>query len=250
MLIVTNIGAPLQAGDVFTNFSASAFSGSFTSTNLPTLTGSLTWDTSQLNVNGTIKVVAPVSSADLFAVQTGPANVFAGSNLTYTVTVSNAGPSTASSLVATDSLPAGVIFISATGGGVNNSGVVNWSFGDVASLGSSTVTVTVTAPASGPLTNTVSVSSSTTDPNLLNNTNSLITTLAPIPIGTIGFIAGQPVINWSVQPGVGYSVLWSTNVAGPYSAIATGLTFVGTAGSYTDPVNTNLPASFYRITSP
>ena len=61
---------------------------------------------------------------------------------------------------------------------------------------------------------------------------------------------GIPVINWSAQPFVPYSVLWSTNVAGPYLSIATGLTFTTTAGTFTDMVNTNLPTSFYEISSP
>jgi len=53
----------------------------------------------------------------------------AGSNLVYTISVTNFGPSSAGSVVVTDTLPAGVTFVSATGGGVNNSGVVNWSLG-------------------------------------------------------------------------------------------------------------------------
>jgi len=38
-----------------------------------------------------------------------------------------------------------VTFVSATGGGANNSGVVNWSLGTLASGQVSNVTVTVTA---------------------------------------------------------------------------------------------------------
>jgi hypothetical protein len=61
---------------------------------------------------------------------------------------------------------------------------------------------------------------------------------------------GVPNLNWSAQPFVPYSIWWSTNVSGPYTAIATGLTFNTTAGLYTDTVNTNLPTSFYQISSP
>lgn len=205
---------------------------------------------SNLSVGTTFNDVVGVSPADVSVVVTGPANVFAGSNLTYTVTVSNAGLSLASSAVATDSLPSGATFVSTSGGGVNNSGAVSWSFGDLATSATSNVTVTITAPASGPLTNTVIVSSSTSDPNLANNTNSVITTVAPIPVGEIVISGGAPVINWSVQPGVSYSILWSTNVAGPYSAITNSLTFGGMSGTFTDTVHTNLPRSFYRISSP
>jgi hypothetical protein len=55
-----------------------------------------------------------------------------------------------------------VTFVSASGGGVNNSGMVSWSLGTLASGQVSNVTVTVTAPASGSLTNVASVSSPTT----------------------------------------------------------------------------------------
>src|SRR5262245_64136019 len=43
-----------------------------------------------------------------------PDPVTAGENLTYTVTVSNAGPSTATPLTVADTLPAGLTLVSAT----------------------------------------------------------------------------------------------------------------------------------------
>ena len=83
---------------------------------------------------------------------------------------------------------------------------------------------------------------------------SSISDIAVGPAAPNGVIAvtggGIPVINWPAQPFVPYSVLWSTNVAGPYTAIVTGLTFPTAAGTYTDSVNINLPASFYKISSP
>ncbi len=205
---------------------------------------------SNLVVGTTFNDAVGVTPADVSVVQFALANVFAGSNLTYTVTVSNAGPGVASSVVAADSLPAGAIFVSASGGGVNNSGVVNWSLGTLANNTSSSVTVTVTASASGPLTNTVIASASSFDSALANNTNSVVTTVAPIPIGTVHVSGGVPTINWSVQPGVSYSIVWSTKVSGPYTAITTGLTFGGTTGSYADSVNHTNATGFYKITSP
>lgn len=55
-LAVANIGAPLAGGEVFALFSAPAFAGTFSAFDLPTLAAGLSWDTSKLNVNGTIKV--------------------------------------------------------------------------------------------------------------------------------------------------------------------------------------------------
>src|SRR5205823_1363895 len=57
-ITVQNLGAALQNGDSFTLFSASSYSG-IPSVVLPPLTPPLIWDTSQLSVNGTIKVKVP-----------------------------------------------------------------------------------------------------------------------------------------------------------------------------------------------
>jgi autotransporter-associated beta strand protein len=56
-LIVTNITGNLTAGDSFRIFDAPSYSGSFVSTNLPSLSAGLAWDTSGLATNGTIKVI-------------------------------------------------------------------------------------------------------------------------------------------------------------------------------------------------
>jgi len=74
--------------------------------------------------------------------------------------------------------------------------------------------------------------------------------LPPAPKATVTYSGGAPTLSWNSVPVYGYSVLWSTNVMGPYTPITTGLTFPGATGSYTDSVNTGLPASFYKITSP
>jgi autotransporter-associated beta strand protein len=55
-LLVTNVGAALQPGDTFTLFSGGGLSGGTFSTII--LPNYITWDTSQLGVNGSISVVA------------------------------------------------------------------------------------------------------------------------------------------------------------------------------------------------
>jgi fibronectin-binding autotransporter adhesin len=66
-LIVTNVGPALVAGDTFTLFTPTGgFSGTFSSTNLPALPGSLAWVTTNLSVNGSISVVAVASQAPVF----------------------------------------------------------------------------------------------------------------------------------------------------------------------------------------
>lgn len=55
-LVVSNAGATLTGGEVFTNFAAGVYSGAFAATILPTLNGGLNWYTGMLTTNGTIRV--------------------------------------------------------------------------------------------------------------------------------------------------------------------------------------------------
>ena len=96
-LVVTNIGGRLQAGDTFTLFSGASFNAStFSWVVLPTY---YTWDTSQLGVNGSVKVTAalpvPIFSHVDFSMlhngtitlnaihglPNGPVSVFSSTNL-------------------------------------------------------------------------------------------------------------------------------------------------------------------------
>ncbi len=101
-------------------------------------------------------------------VRSATAVVNATSNLVYTISVTNFGPSSATGVVVTDTLPASVTFVSVSRR-ANNAGVVNWTLGTLTNGQVSNLTVTVTAPASGSLTNIASVSTPTGDPNPANN---------------------------------------------------------------------------------
>ena len=104
----------------------------------------------------------------------------AGNSLTYTITVSNAGPSDAANIVVTDTLPSGVTFVLTSGCAEDINGAPTCSLGTIIAGNSKqyTVTVTVDASTTGTLTNSVSVSSDTTDPDTDNNTASENTTVA------------------------------------------------------------------------
>lgn len=85
-LIVTNMGAALQAGDAFALFHSTtgSYNGTFSSITLPPLTGSLSWNTSGLYVNGTISVVgqAPLSFSSI---------TISGNNIVLNATGGTAG---------------------------------------------------------------------------------------------------------------------------------------------------------------
>jgi uncharacterized repeat protein (TIGR01451 family) len=165
-----------------------------------TLTNIATVSSPTGDPNTTNNVTPPVLTsvtplADLTIAKTGPANVFAASNCSYTISVTNLGPSSASTVVVTDSLPVGVTFVSASGNGSNNAGVVSWNLGALPAGQSSNLTVTVTAPASGSMTNIASVSSPTIDTNILNNiTPPVITAVVPVADLAIGKSAAVSVL--------------------------------------------------------
>ncbi|HEY3215102.1 MAG TPA: OmpA family protein [Candidatus Eisenbacteria bacterium] len=111
--------------------------------------------------------------ADLAVTKSGPALVAALGSISYTLTVTNNGPSSAANVALRDSLPAGVTFASASDGGTQSGGVVTWpGVASLASGASLTRTVTVTAPASGTLLNIASATSTSADPTPNNNNGS------------------------------------------------------------------------------
>ncbi len=66
-LVVSNLGAALLGGEVFTLFSAPAYAGVFTNATLPALATGLNWYLGGLTVNGSIKVNrAPLAGAASF----------------------------------------------------------------------------------------------------------------------------------------------------------------------------------------
>ena len=90
--------------------------------------------------------------------------------LTYTLSVVNHGPSAAPDVHVLDTLPAGVDFVSASGGCTLSAGQVDCALGTLAAGAGATVEVTVTPRARGVITNTARVGSSAPDPDPSNNT--------------------------------------------------------------------------------
>lgn len=86
-----------------------------------------------------------------------------GDNVTYTVTVTNNGPSAASGVQVTDQLPAGLTFVSSTPSGSTTFDSVSgiWDIGNLASGASVTLTIVATANTTGSLSNTAQVSAMT-----------------------------------------------------------------------------------------
>ena len=96
-----------------------------------------------------------------------------GQQVTFTVTVSNAGPSSATNVVVQDSLPAGLTFVSSTPSqGTFNNATGQWAVGTIANGGSATLQIVATVTTSGAKTNTAQVRSvDQNDPDSTPNNN-------------------------------------------------------------------------------
>lgn len=105
-----------------------------------------------------------------------------GAPLVYVLSVANAGPATARSVVVTDVLPGEVVYLLAipTKGACSHSGgVVSCVLGDLAPSGTATVHLLVAVTQDGTLTNTASVGSTAPDPVPSNNQDTEQTTVLP-----------------------------------------------------------------------
>jgi uncharacterized repeat protein (TIGR01451 family) len=150
--------------------------------------------------NNTAEVQTTVGAvADLAVEKTGPDAAGPGDEVTYTLTVSNAGPSEATGVVLTDRLPEGVTFSSATPAEASvEAGVVTWP--ELATLkagadASYSVVVKVDPGTTGVLTNSATVSAATPDPDRSNNTSEVQTTVggsADLAVEKKGLDAARP----------------------------------------------------------
>lgn len=133
-------------------------------------------------------VTPVVARADLSIVKSAtPASVVAGETLTYTLIISNAGPSAAQPVTLTDQLPAGLNLATCISAGTctNAGNLVTITFPSLSVGLSQIITVVATVNAGVPggsiLTNTAAVTSTTPDPNLIDNTDKVTT-----PVNTSG----------------------------------------------------------------
>ncbi len=127
--------------------------------------------------------------ADVSISKQAPALVVAGDSLDYTLTASNDGPSTATGVVITDPLPAGVRFVSATAPCTFAAGKVTCPVGTLGAGASRVVTITVAVDpgqADGNvIANTATISSATPDPERASNSaeaDTTVTTRADLSI--------------------------------------------------------------------
>ena len=182
--------------------------------------------------------IAAPPSADLSILKSDSLDPVAVSTpLTYTLSVSNAGPNAAAVVVVTDTLPVGVSFQSADAGCTNTSGTVTCNIGALANGATITRQIVVTAPsASSSLTNTASVTSSTADPSIGNNSDTETTVVNAVSHLLAISVVGQGSVE-SNPAGISCPTDCSENYAGGNVSLtphaAAGWQFSGWSGACT-----------------
>lgn len=238
--------------------------GSIEATIAPGFTGTLT-NTARIS-SDTIDLTAAdneatatstvTAGADLSITKTvSPENPVPGQQVTWTVTARNDGPSTARNVVVTDNVVDQIVGLTAGTGATPNpctitptGNDVTCAVGDLVPGSTSTVTLTGTLPAdwTGPLSNTARVSSPTTDSDPTDNEATVtaptvgradvsiqktVTPTRPVP--------GQPVTYSVVVANAGPSVARNVVVRDPVPGVLTNVTatsggtpeLCGTAGN-------------------
>jgi uncharacterized repeat protein (TIGR01451 family) len=145
------------------------------------------------------------SQADLTITKTASLDpVKVGSILTYTVRITNTGPYTATALIVTDTLPAGVTFLDADGSGWSCnqiSGMITCTRPSLGVTPAPDITIIVTAPTSaGVITNTATVNSAVADPTGPNK--AIVTTTVTSVTSTLQFSSGSYRVSENTSPAI------------------------------------------------
>ena len=193
-----------------------------------------------------VAVITP-PGADLAITKTTPATFVPGLSLTYTLVVSNLGPSTSTNALVQDTLPADVTgatwTVSYTGGAtgpVSGSGNVNATLTTMPLGGTATFTITATPDyrLDTPLANTATVTATDglIDPDLNNNTSTVSSTPTPVADlqivktdGVTSYVPGQQLVYTITVTNAGPSFVTGAVVADVFdSSIITSATWTAT----------------------
>src|SRR5581483_258478 len=216
----TSLAVAGQSGDTTANFSptsiaitdASAKSSTLTvttSANTPPGTYSLSITATSGNLQHSTSaqlIVSGPTNANLAITKTASPNPgVTGANLTYRITVTNNGPSPATSVVVTDNLPSGINFVSATPtqGSCSGTTTVTCTLGSMAKDAFAVINILVVPQAPGTLTNSASVTATESDSDPSDNSVSLQTTVnspASGPSMTDPNLSVKTVVNGLSQP--------------------------------------------------
>ena len=155
-------------------------------------TANVNWNGATLTASAQVRV-QPVIDLSITKTVT-PANPTVGDTVTYTITVTNAGPSSASDVTMSDPLPAGLTYVSSTtsrGATGFAAQTVTANIGLLSQGGSATVTVKAVTTRAGRFNNTASVKALQVETSLENNrAGAVIEVIAPVVIAPVVIAQG------------------------------------------------------------
>lgn len=186
--------------------------GSGDYSNTATVTQAFT-DPNPSNNTSTV-TTTPVPTSDLIVTKTVDNQTpLMGQNVTFTIELTNAGPSTATGIIVADALPSGYTYVShtATAGTYNQA---QWTLSSLNSGVSETLTVVALVNPTGNYSNTATAFGNELDPNISNNTST--STPAPIPNADLAVVKTVDLATPNVGNTITFTIVATNN--GPINA--------------------------------
>ncbi|HCT30888.1 MAG TPA: hypothetical protein DIW31_09175, partial [Bacteroidales bacterium] len=185
-------------------------------TNTATISGDQT-DPTPANNSASV-ATTPVAQSNLSIVKSvNNATPNVASNVVFTLTVTNNGPSDATGVSATDALPSGYTYVSDNGSGAYINGTGLWTIGNLVNGASASLDITAKVNASGSYANTATVSSPVADPTPGNNTS----TSTPVPVPQSNLSITKSVSNGA--PIIGSNIVFTLTATNHGPSDATGV---------------------------
>jgi uncharacterized repeat protein (TIGR01451 family) len=191
-----------------------------------------------------------------------PTPTLLGSTFSYTLTASNVGPSTATAVVVTDSLPATLSYVSNDCGASFAAPTLTWNIGTLAPSANAVCNLNVTVAALGQIVNTAAISSATSDPGGANNSSTSTLTGAEatdMAISLTSNVMGNLAVGDSYVytvtgtnngPGTAFEVDFTLELSSKVSFVSSncGAVLAGTTLSWTVPTLASGAAATCQIT--
>ena len=202
----------------------------------------------------TVTMANPVGAAadEALTMTASSSSVPLDGDETYSITVTNYGPSGSTNVIVTDTLPPGSTFVSAspTLGSIDRSGLnVIWIVGTLTTNTGAQLTLTLQANSLGNLLNYASVSSDTPDPNpadgTVSTTVSVVASTPPQLSASSGGTPGSFQFTVTGQSGQEYIIQASTNLVN-WVDVYTNPDYTAPF-NFVDPNATNYTSRFYRV---
>ncbi|HEV7484976.1 MAG TPA: hypothetical protein VGQ65_04795 [Thermoanaerobaculia bacterium] len=204
------------------------------------------------------------AQSDLGITKSGPPSIALGQNITYTINITNTGALAAANTFLSDPTPAGLTPVSVSGGGCS---AFPCALGTINPGGSVAITAIYNVPAGYPsasVTNTASVSTSSPESNLANNSATAVTPVSSTAIADLSILKAGPATA-TFNAFLDFSVIVTNN--GPNTATnvvisdttPSNLVFISNSGGCTTPYPCTIPSlasnsqvaivSHYRVTA-